>query len=84
MIELIKKILEEKEPCTIEELLYELLKRGVKLTLDELFDLIYSYPQVFKWTIEISKNGIIIIPQKVTLVGEVVKLPPNQNPHRKK
>ena len=82
LIELIKKILEEKEPCTIEELLDELLKHGVKLTLDELFDLINSYPHVFKWTIEVSKNGIIIIPQKVTLAGGVVKLPPDQNPHR--
>ncbi|WP_297828317.1 hypothetical protein [uncultured Methanobrevibacter sp.] len=82
LIELIKRILEEKGPCTIEELLDILLNNGIKLALDELFNLINSYPQVFKWTIEVSKNGIIIIPQKVTLTGGVVKLPPNQNPNQ--
>lgn len=84
LIELIVKILKEKGPCTIEGLLDELLKHGVKLSLDDLFDLINSNSQVFRWTIEVSKNGIIIIPQKVTLTGGVEKLPPDENPHRRK
>ena len=83
MIEFIKKILEEKGPCTIEELLLELLQLGVDITLDELKYIINSNPTIFKWTNEVINNGIII-PQKVTLAGEVVKLPPDQNPHRKK
>ena len=84
MIELIKKILEENGPCSIEQLLNVLLKRGKTTNLEELFDLINSCPKIFKWTNIVLKNGVIIIPQKVTLAGEVVKLPPDQNPHRKK
>ena len=83
MIELIKKILEENGPCSIEQLLNELLKRGKTIKLEELFNLINSCPTIFKWTNIVLKDGIIIIPQKVTLAGVVVKLPQDQNPHHK-
>lgn len=83
IIELIIKILEEKGPCTIEELLRVLLQLGVDITLDELKYIINSNPTIFKWTIAVINNGIII-PQKVTLAGGVEQLPPDENPHRKK
>lgn len=84
LIELIKKILEEKGPCTIEELLHELLKLGVEIDLENLRYIINFHPELFKWIISVSKDGKEIVPPKVTLTGGVEQLPPDENPHRKK
>lgn len=82
ILELIKNILEEKGPCTIEELLRYLWDSGINIDMKQLIEIINSHPELFKWTPELINNGKVLIPMKVTLTGGVVKLPPNQNPNQ--
>lgn len=84
MIELIKKILEENGPCTIEELLQKLLQLGIEIDLENLRYIINSHLELFKWINSVYKDGKEIVPPKITLSGGVEKLPPDKNPHRKK
>ena len=84
IIETIKKILEENGPCTIEELLQKLLQLGFEINLEDLYYLINSHSELFKWINAVYKDGKEIVPPKVTLAGGVEPLPPDKNPHRKK